>query len=92
VLKGVWLSILHDDELGDTLIAEFALRGTDTNTRPPEIALATRVDQWRRVLEGGEPIEPSSTDQRTRFLQPDMTLANPHRPALRTVQTGRFTP
>ena len=76
VLEGVWLSILHDDEIGDTLVAEFALRGTDTSTRPPEIALATRVDHWRRVLEGGQAIKPSRTDPRTRFLQPDMTVAN----------------
>jgi hypothetical protein len=47
VLEGIWLHTVTDPTLGDVLMAQFVLRGTEEAGRPPDISLATRVEHWR---------------------------------------------
>ena len=57
MLDGVWLSTVSDPELGEVLIAQFLLRGTDQSDQPPGITFATRSGDW-----GGTPREDRADD------------------------------
>jgi hypothetical protein len=65
VLEAVWLHTVQDPELGHVLIAQFVLRRDEQAGRPPNAALATRVEHWRRLLDDGKPIMPSESDTGT---------------------------
>lgn len=80
VLEGIWLHVIDDLELGNVLVAEFVLRGTDEAERPPDITLATRVEHWRGLLDSGRPIVPSETD-------PGISIGGRHEPGF----FGRYT-
>jgi hypothetical protein len=59
---------VQDDQLGPVLIAQFVLHADERAGRPPEISLATRVEHWRRLLDGGLPIVPANRDPGTTII------------------------
>ena len=65
VLEGVWLHTVTDPELGEVLIARFVLRSTNAAGRPPGIALATKLEDWRRVLDEQQPGHRAEADRGT---------------------------
>ena len=89
VIEGIWLQTVEDHELGPVLIAQFVLRGDEQAGRPPDIALATRVEHWRRLLDDGKPITPSESDAGTTVAHAEPSAVRDAIPSCTSTRAAR---